>query len=125
MPKTFSLQTSPTVLAAVADYFKVLSETSRLQILSCLRSGAMNGKEIIEVTGLGQANLSKHLKALTQAGMISRQPQGVSVYYEIADPVIFELCELVCERISQQMQQRVQEFAEFQAFTSTGEDKLS
>ncbi|AFY78138.1 MAG: helix-turn-helix transcriptional regulator [Hydrococcus sp. C42_A2020_068] len=118
MLKTFSSKTSPIVLASVADYFKVLSEVSRLQILSCLRSGAMNGKEITEATGLGQANLSKHLKALTQAGIISRQPQGVSVYYEIADPMIFDLCELVCDRISNQMQQRAKEFEQFTAFTT-------
>jgi DNA-binding transcriptional ArsR family regulator len=119
MLKTFSPKTSPIVLASVADYFKVLSEVSRLQILSCLRSGAMNGKEMTEATGLGQANLSKHLKALTQAGIISRQPQGVSVYYEIADPMIFDLCELVCDRISNQMQQRAKEFEQLTAFTSS------
>jgi DNA-binding transcriptional ArsR family regulator len=51
-------------------------------------------------TGLGQANVSKHLKILTQAGILSRKPSGVSVYYEIADPIIFELCELACDRLS-------------------------
>ncbi|MCU0534471.1 MAG: hypothetical protein MUD14_11325 [Hydrococcus sp. Prado102] len=48
-----------------------------------------------------------------------RQPQGVSVYYEIADPMIFDLCELVCDRISNQMQQRAKEFEQFTAFTSS------
>ncbi len=108
MLDSFSPQTSSVVLASVADYFKVLSEVSRLQILSCLQLGAMNGKEIAEATGLGQANLSKHLKALTQAGIISRQPQGVSVYYQITDPVIYDLCKVVCDRISQQMRQRAE-----------------
>jgi DNA-binding transcriptional ArsR family regulator len=117
MLETFSPDTPTLVLSSVADYFKVLSEVSRLQILSCLKNGAMNGKEIAEVTGLGQANLSKHLKALTQAGIISRQPQGVSVYYEIADPIIFELCEGVCDRINQRMQQRALEFERLKAFT--------
>ena len=116
MPKTFDAQTSAAVLAPVAEYFKMLSEVSRLQILSCLRAGPMNGKEIIEATGIGQANLSKHLKALTQAGILSRQPQGVTVYYQIADPVIFELCELVCDRITNQLQQRAEEFEQFKDF---------
>jgi len=107
MLDSFSPQTSSVVLASVADYFKVLSEVSRLQILSCLQLGAMNGKEIAEATGLGQANLSKHLKALTQSGIISRQPQGVSVYYQITDPVIYDLCKVVCDRISQQMRRRL------------------
>lgn len=89
-----------TALAPIADYFKVLSELSRLQVLCALRDGPKNVTEIMEETGLGQANVSKHLKILAQAGIVSRHPQGVSVYYEIAEPLIFELCELVGDRLS-------------------------
>ncbi len=108
---------SPEFLVPVADYFKLLSETSRLQILSCLRAGAMNVSEIGEATGLGQANLSKHLKMLTEADILSRQPQGVSVYYEIKDPMIFELCELVCDRLYERMQQKAQRFKKLTSFS--------
>jgi DNA-binding transcriptional ArsR family regulator len=90
----------PSALAPVADYFKVLSELSRLQVLCSLKSGSKNVTELMEETGLGQANVSKHLKILAQAGIVSRTPQGVSVYYEIAEPFIFELCELVGDRLS-------------------------
>jgi DNA-binding transcriptional ArsR family regulator len=58
---------SPDVLSPVADYFKVLSETSRLQILHCLHEGPMNVMELTEATGFSQANLSKHLKIMTSA----------------------------------------------------------
>ncbi|MGK7948028.1 MAG: ArsR/SmtB family transcription factor [Xenococcaceae cyanobacterium] len=109
---------SPEYLAPVADYFKVLSEISRLQILSCLREGAMNVSEIGEATGLGQANLSKHLKMLTEAEILSRQPQGVAVYYEIQDPMIFELCELVCDRLYQRMQQKAEQFKRLSSFSN-------
>lgn len=95
-------------LVQVADYFKVLSELSRLQVLCALKHGAKNVTEIIEATGLGQANVSKHLKILTQAGIVKRQPQGVSVYYEIADSMIFDLCELVCQRLEVQLQEQSQ-----------------
>ncbi|AKG21640.1 ArsR/SmtB family transcription factor [Calothrix sp. 336/3] len=108
MPKTKSSQVDPAVIIAVADYFKVLSEASRLQILTCLKSGAMNVMELAEATGLGQANLSKHLKVLTQAGVLSRQPKGTSAYYEIAEPMIFELCELACDRISERVLQQAE-----------------
>lgn len=103
------LQASPTALAQVADYFKVLSETSRLQVLCALKSGAKNVTQIMEATGLGQANVSKHLKILAQAGLVSRQPQGVSVYYQIADPLIFELCELVCDRLFVRLEEQSQQ----------------
>ncbi|MBD2294398.1 helix-turn-helix transcriptional regulator [Anabaena sphaerica FACHB-251] len=103
MPKTKPSDTDPAILLAVADYFKVLSEASRLQILTCLKSGSMNVMEIAEVTGLGQANLSKHLKVLTQAGILSRQTKGTSAFYEIVDPMIFDLCDLVCDRITERV----------------------
>jgi DNA-binding transcriptional ArsR family regulator len=47
-------------------------EKSRLQIVCCLKSGAKNVTEIIEVTDLGQANVSKHLKILTQTRIVGR-----------------------------------------------------
>lgn len=122
MPKTAPRDKTPNppeYLSPVADYFKVLSEISRLQILSCLRKGAMNVSEIGEVTGLGQANLSKHLKMLTEAEILSRQPQGVAVYYEVNDPMIFELCELVCDRLYERMQQKAEKFKRLSAFNTT------
>lgn len=94
------LESSPIALTPIAEYFKVLSEVSRLQVLCALKTGAKNVTEIMEITQLKQANVSKHLQILAQKGIIKRQPQGVSVYYEIADPIIFDLCELVCQSLT-------------------------
>ncbi|MBF1990965.1 ArsR/SmtB family transcription factor [Fischerella thermalis] len=109
------LESSPRTLAPVAEYFKVLSEVSRLQVLCCLKSGAKNVTEIIQETGLGQANVSKHLKVLMQAGIVTRQPQGISVFYQITDPIIFELCELVCDRLAIRLQEQTQQLEQLQA----------
>ncbi len=43
---------SPAALQLVAEFFKVLSESSRLQIVCRLRNGPKNVSEIIELTGL-------------------------------------------------------------------------
>ena len=96
-------------LAQISDYFKVLSEQSRLQVLCALKEGEKNVTELMEHTGLKQANVSKHLKILTQAGIVERQPEGVAVYYRIADPIIFDLCELVCQRFERQLEERSQQ----------------
>lgn len=97
-------------LIRVSDYFKVLSEVSRLRVLCVLREGGKkNVSEIIAATGLGQANVSKHLKMLTQAGFVTREPQGVSVYYSIDDPIVFQLCELVCTELSSRFEQQAQQ----------------
>lgn len=100
------------VLTQVADYFKVLSEVSRLQVLCALKDGAKNVSEIMAATGLGQANVSKHLKILTQAGMVQRHPQGVQVYYQISDPTILPMCELVCQGLHNRLHMQLQEFSQ-------------
>lgn len=107
---------SPETLQLVADFFKVLSESSRLQIVCALKTGQKNVTEIIAATGLGQANVSKHLKMLAQAGVVSRQQQGVCVYYQIANGFVFELCELVCDSLSAQIQQQSEKVAHLKAF---------
>lgn len=105
-------QLSPESLSLVANFFKVLSEPNRLQIVCSLKSGPLNVTEIIEVTGLGQANVSKHLKMLAQAGVVSRQPRGVSAYYEISNQSFFQLCEIVCETLSIRLDEQTQQIKE-------------
>jgi DNA-binding transcriptional ArsR family regulator len=117
-PNCDYLQLSPAALALMADFFKVLSEVSRLQIICCLKSGGKNVTQIIEATGLGQANVSKHLKVLAQAGIVTRTQQGVSVYYEIANPFLFDVCDLVCESLVAQMQQQNQQLEQLRAIKS-------
>ena len=102
-------------LALIANFFKVLSEPSRLQIVCTLKSGPHSVSEIIEQTGLGQANVSKHLKLLSQAGIVSRQPRGVSAYYKITNPAFFQLCEIVCESLSIQLDQQTRQAEELTA----------
>jgi DNA-binding transcriptional ArsR family regulator len=100
---------TPAALSLMADFFKVLSEVSRLQIVCSLKTGAKNVTEILEETGLGQANVSKHLKMLTQAGVVAREQRGVCVYYRIANPFLFELCDLVCDALTMQIEQQSQQ----------------
>ncbi len=100
---------SPAALGLMANFFKVLSEVSRLQIVCSLKTGAKNVSEIVEETGLGQANVSKHLNMLTKAGIVTREPKGICVYYKIANPFLFDLCDLVCDVLSLQFQQQNQQ----------------
>lgn len=94
---------NPAALAQVADYFKLLSEPSRLQVLCTLKEGPLSVSEIVVAARLGQANVSKHLKLLHQAGVVSRTPRQGCVYYAICDSTIFELCEVVSQRLAQHL----------------------
>ena len=79
------------LMDALADYFKVFSEANRLAVLLALADGPLNVTAVVEKTGLSQALVSKHLKMLTIAGVVKRQPEGSLVFYEVIDKGVFKL----------------------------------
>ena len=86
-------------LTAVSRLFAVLSEPSRLMLLQALRDGPLTVTELIEATEMKQANVSKHLAVLHTHHLVKRERMGISILYEIADPMIFSLCNLVCTKM--------------------------
>jgi DNA-binding transcriptional ArsR family regulator len=78
---------------SLADYLKVFSEPNRLAVLNSLRGGPLNVTAVVERTGLSQALVSKHLKLLTIAGVLRRQPEGSLVFYEVIDKGVYRLLE--------------------------------
>jgi DNA-binding transcriptional ArsR family regulator len=106
--KSSSTSLSPEALDLVAARFKLLAEPMRLRLLHALQDGERNVTELVELTGATQANASKHLGLLCDAGILSRRKEGMHVFYAIADPVIFELCNLVCSRLHADLERKVQ-----------------
>jgi len=102
---------TPEQLRHIAERFKALAEPSRLEILHALRSGERTVSELLVATGLGQANVSKHLQVLHGAGFVGRRKDGVSTYYRLADPDVFRLCELMCGRLEAELRLRKRLFA--------------
>ncbi len=70
--------------------------------------GERNVSQVVEETGRNQANVSKHLKMLAEAGLVGRRKEGLQVFYRIDDPLVERLCELVCATIVQEAQQGVE-----------------
>lgn len=93
-------------LEAIAGRFKVLGEPSRLRILNALRQGERTVNELVEELDLGQANVSRHLSLLRRHGMVARRREGIRRPYRIADPAVFELCDLMCGRIEADLEER-------------------
>lgn len=92
-------------LNRVADYFKALAEPPRLKLLNALRERERNVTELTELLGCSQANVSKHLSLLATHGFVERDARGTSVYYRIADPRTYQLCDLVCGQIAERLTQ--------------------
>lgn len=102
-------------LEQVADYFRALSEPLRLKLLNALRDGPLNVGDLTTLLGCSQANVSKHLALLAKMGLVSRESKGTSVYYQIADPRTYQLCDLVCGQIAQRLLEQVQVMRGFAA----------
>ena len=87
-------------LAAVSQLFAVLSEPNRLTLLQALQEGPLTVNELVEASGLKQANVSKQLALLHNHHLVKRERDGTSIRYEIADPMVFSLCNLVCGKVA-------------------------
>ena len=94
----------------VASRFRSLGEPTRLKILSLIEGGEMTVGQLVGRLGFSQANISKHLKVLTEAGILSRRVQGTSVYYSIGDPVILKICDVVCDSAADALKSRAEDF---------------
>jgi len=95
----------PAVLELMAGKFALLADATRLAILHALMEGEKNVGQVVQETGRGQANISKHLKLLAERGMIGRRKEGLQVYYRIVDPLVEKLCELVCKTLLAELKQ--------------------
>lgn len=83
----------------VAGRFKVLAEPVRLRILQSLEPGEKSVGALAEEIETTQPNVSKHLRILQEAGFVARRQEGNTVFYSIADPCVYELCDLVCRSL--------------------------
>lgn len=62
--------------------FKALSDGTRLKIVRCLLQKISTTQKIGEYLGISEATVSKHLKILHEAGLVSKEKRGYFVEYE-------------------------------------------
>jgi len=111
MPRLLSHKKLPDdALKLIAQRFKALSEHNRLKLIIALQDGEKNVGQLIEATGLKQANVSRHLQTLTDAGLLTRQRRGLEVIYSIADHGIFDMCHQVCGGIQKRLRNQARVF---------------
>jgi DNA-binding transcriptional ArsR family regulator len=92
----------------VASRFRLIGEPMRIRLLDRLRDSEQSVGELTDALGASQQNVSKHLGALHQAGIVSRRKDGNRVVYAISDQSVFALCEMVCGGLQQQVAELAQ-----------------
>lgn len=90
-------------LQMIAHHFAALADPLRLKIVHALVDGEKNVNTLVEATGGLQANISRHLQKLKSAGVVNRRKEGAQVFYSIADPSIYALCEQVCGSLEKRL----------------------
>lgn len=101
---------SPLALELVATRFRALSEPMRLRLLNLLMGGERTVGQLVEASGSSQANVSKHLSVLRDAAMVGMRKEGLSTVCFIADPIVNELCEMMCSRLREEMESKSRAF---------------
>jgi len=102
---------TPEMIALIAQRFAALAEPARLHIMQALRGGERTVGALVDVTGLGTANVSKHLQLLHGAGFVTRRKEGLHVFYGLAGQDVFQLCDIMCGRLQAEAKSRRQVLA--------------
>ena len=84
---------------SVARYFNLLGEPARLRILHAVCDEERCVNDIMQITGLEQPNVSRHLARLHQAGLLERRREGSRVFYRTARSPQWDLCRLIAQQI--------------------------
>jgi len=95
------------VFEAVATYFSMMSEPTRLKIIHAICQEEKSVNQIVEELGATQTNISRHLGLMYRGGVISRRKEGNQVFYRIADPAMVEICRTVCIQIAGQIDEQL------------------
>jgi len=91
-------------IEAVAAYFGVLSDPTRIRIMHAICDEEKTVSQIVEELGASQTNISRHLSIMHRNDVLARRKEGNQVYYRSADAAMVDLCRTVCKRISDRME---------------------
>tara|TARA_A100001037_G_scaffold124013_1_gene112651 strand:+ start:1154 stop:2083 length:930 start_codon:yes stop_codon:yes gene_type:complete len=61
---------------------KALADETRLRMVRLLVRGSLNVNEMIGILNMGQSRVSRHLKILAEAGLVTSRREGTWIYYQ-------------------------------------------
>lgn len=103
---------SDPMIDEVSGIFGALGDPSRLKILRALLDSkdALSQGAAAEAAELSQANASKHLACLVRVGLVTREPEGNTVYFKPVLPLVSQLCSLVCGHVTDRVKANYRAF---------------
>ena len=99
---------SPQLLEEYCQFFRLLSEPARLQLLCLLRQGPMDVASLIASTGFSQSHISRQLGQLQRSGLVRCERDGVRTIWHADGDLVEDLCALVQTRLRQRLESQLQ-----------------
>lgn len=90
---------SEDIFNKLAEFFKILGDTTRTKILFALDQNEMCVCDIANVLGMSKSSISHQLSTLRRSGIIKCRKQGKEVYYMLDDEHVKQLFEIGIEHI--------------------------
>ncbi len=84
--------------ADTIEIFRALADDVRLRLIRALMTAELSVAELVQVLGLPQSTVSRHLKPLRDCALVETRREGTSVYYRKGPAVRESNLELVLDR---------------------------
>ena len=83
----------------LAEFFRALSDSSRIRIISTLTNGEMNVSSLAEIVGISESAVSHQLRGLRQMRLVRARKEGRQVFYSLDDKHVNDLFQFGLEHI--------------------------
>ncbi len=89
------------VLYALSDFFKVMSDSTRMRIMAVLDNEELCVCDLSAVLGMTKSAVSHQLKVLKDAQLVKFRRDGKNVYYTLKDDHVKTILEMGIEHIKE------------------------
>jgi len=89
-----------------ADLCRCMASAKRIEIVHVLRDGPQPTGDIARLLGQPQATVSRHLGVLRNGGVVIAQRRARETLYQIANPKIVHICDLMREVLVEEATRR-------------------
>ncbi len=87
------------VLYELSDFFKVMGDSTRIQLLWALEESEMCVGDLSVLLNMTKSAVSHQLKVLRTAKLVRAQKKGKNVYYALSDRHVYTILKMALEHV--------------------------
>ncbi len=107
------MKPDPASLQLQADLCLALGHPTRLRIIRLLKNGPQCVSQVAQKLEINQPTASRHLTVLRNVGILEAHRHGSDMRYQIANPKILEVCDLMRGLLAKRESRRSEILREF------------